>query len=83
MSEKTDQNQTKQLTVDFSHRVSQSSDHCYCTLTDTVDIMAYQATAILNVLSYQFLTYEDGGNRASNEIIYWTIEAAINSTLLN
>lgn len=70
-------NTTEHLNVDFSHRISQSSDNCYRSLSDTVDIMAYQATAILNVLSDQFLTNEDEGKRVSDEIIYWAIEAAI------
>lgn len=70
--------QTNPLIIDFSHRLNPSSRFNYSTLSDTVDIMAYQATAILNVLSDQFVL-EDKNDvvRASNEIIYWSIEAAI------
>jgi len=70
--------QTKPLNIDFSHRLSRSSNFNTSALSDTVDNMTYQATSILNILSDQFLI-EEGSNvlKVSDEIIYWTIEAAI------
>ncbi|MFZ2169870.1 MAG: hypothetical protein WAW61_09575 [Methylococcaceae bacterium] len=72
---KTDQ---KQLTVDFSHRITPLSNDKFVSLEDTVYTMANQATAVLNVLSDQFITIDgESQNRASDNIIFWTIEAAI------
>jgi hypothetical protein len=78
-SAQSEQNQTTPLTIDFSHRLSTSSGVNYCTLSDTVDMMAYRATAILNILSDQFVLDDESDIvRASDEIIYWAIQAAIN-----
>jgi hypothetical protein len=78
MTMQSNPHQTNPLTIDFSHRLSGSSTLNTAALSDTVDIMTYQASSILNILSDQF-SIEEGSNvlKVSDEIIYWTIEAAI------
>ncbi len=65
------------LKPDFSHRLSifgtEATAH---NLNDAIGTMAYQATNSLTLVSQQFLG-DDEATKASDEVIYWTIDAAI------
>lgn len=70
-------NPAQPLNVDFTHRLVkvEGTEFSKLDFIDTVDQMVCRATAILDTLSCQF--DGDGQDRLSNEVIYWTIEAAI------
>lgn len=75
-----EQNQINPLNVDFSHRIGSLSGIDYYTLTESVDKMSLRANAILQLLSDQFVIPADESDmvRASDEIIFFALEAVIN-----
>lgn len=70
-----EQNQTDPLTIDFSHRLSPLSGVNFCTLSDSVNMMANRAEAILQMLALQFI--DDDQDKLNDELICGAIDAAI------
>ncbi|MDI1277282.1 hypothetical protein [Methylobacter sp.] len=71
-------NPDPKLNPDFKHRLSYHVDTAtLLSLTETINTLALQAESSLRLLSFQFSDAE--ADRASDDIIYWSIMAAINT----
>lgn len=75
---KQDQAASPKLNPDFKHRLSCLGDTTdLLSLTETINTLALQAVSSLQLLSFQFSDTE--ADRANDDIIYWSIVAAINT----
>ena len=73
------QDNTPTLNPSFKHRHSVLGDEATSLhLQSAIETMAYQATNVLSLLSFQFLGEEES-RTVSDEVIFWSIASAINT----